>query len=329
MIRVTTGSRLHFGLLHLPGEGLEYWPDRTGSPIIPERRFGGVGLMIEEPGIQLTATTASEWSAAGPLGPRALSFARRFANSTEGAIKHCCIVVHRSAPEHSGLGTGTQLGLAVARALAEISGSTSTAAPQLALRIGRGIRSALGVHGFAQGGFLVESGQRHEGEISPLVSRVEFPEDWRIVLILPHGDIGLHGRAENVALAALSQSPISWTDSLCRLVLLGMLPALLERDIRAFGESVHDFNARVGEAFAPVQGGTYADPHAADLVRFARGQGIPGAGQSSWGPAVFAIVGDEERAKSFAKHLRGRFNLTEDEVVLTRARNKGADVSRQ
>src|SRR5262249_32050066 len=121
MIRITTGSRLHFGLFHLPGEGVEYWPDRTGTPILPARRFGGVGLMIDEPGIQLTATPASEWSAVGPLGPRALAFARQYAESTEQATTPCRIVVHRIAPEHSGLGTGTQLGLAVARALAEIS----------------------------------------------------------------------------------------------------------------------------------------------------------------------------------------------------------------
>jgi beta-RFAP synthase len=282
--------------------------------------------MVDEPGIQLTATPASEWSAVGPLGPRALAFARRYAESTEEAITPCRIVVHRSAPEHSGLGTGTQLGLAVARALAEISGSTRTEASDLALRTGRGARSALGVHGFAQGGFLVEAGQRKPGLISPLVMHVEFPEDWRVVLILPRTAIGLYGRAEHEAFAGLGPSAISWTDALCRLVLLGMLPALVEKDIRAFGESVHDFNARVGEAFGPVQGGTYSSPKAAEFIRFARSQGIAGVGQSSWGPAVFAIVGNDECARAFANQLRRRFNLIEDEIIVTRARNNGTDV---
>ena len=326
MIQITTGSRLHFGLFHLPGEGLEFWPDRTGASIIPVRRFGGVGLMIEEPGIHLIATPAAEWSAAGPLGPRALSFARRYSQSVKTVTTPCHIALHRSAPEHSGLGTGTQLGLAVARALAEISGSTSTEASELAPRIGRGARSALGVHGFAQGGFLVEAGQRQPGVISPLGLRVGFPEDWRIVLILPRQAIGLHGRAELEAFAGLGPSALSWTDALCRLVLLGMLPGLVERDIQAFGESVHDFNARAGEAFAPVQGGIYAGPQTAELVHFARGQGIVGVGQSSWGPAVFAIVENEERGQAFAIQLRRRFSFTENEVIVTRARNKSAEV---
>src|SRR6185437_1004041 len=76
------------------------------------------------------------------------------------------------------------------------------------------------------------------------------------------------------------------TDVLCRLVLLGLLPALVERDADAFGEAVYEFNARVGEAFAPVQGGVYASARIAELVAFVRGQGVRGVGQSSWGPKI-------------------------------------------
>jgi beta-RFAP synthase len=329
MIHITTGSRLHFGLFHLPGEGLEFWPDRTGTAVFLARPFGGVGLMIEEPGIALTLAPATEWSAEGPLGQRALDFARRYAESKVAARRPCHLAVHRCAPEHVGLGTGTQLGIAVARALAEISGLENVESTELAQRVGRGLRSALGVHGFAQGGFLIEGGQRQQGIISPLISRVEFPDEWRIVLVLPRVSVGLHGRAEIDAITGLRTSSVAWTESLCRLVLLGMLPALVERDIQAFGEAVYDFNARVGEAFSRVQGGIYADSRSAALVRFAREQGILGVGQSSWGPSVFAVVGDEERAKAFAHRVRGQFCLADHEVVLTRARNRGADISRR
>jgi beta-RFAP synthase len=329
MIHITTGSRLHFGLFHLPGEALEFWPDRTGTAVFLARPFGGVGLMIEEPGIELTLTPAGEWSAEGPLGQRALDFARRYIESTPAATRPCHLAVHRCAPEHVGLGTGTQLGMAVSRALAEISGLGDVESTELAQRVGRGLRSALGVHGFAQGGFLVEGGQREEGIISPLISRVEFPDEWRIVLVLPREAVGLHGRAENDVFTGLRTPSVPWTESLCRLVLLGMLPALVERDIQAFGEAVYDFNARVGEAFSPVQGGIYADSRSAALVRFAREQGILGVGQSSWGPSVFAMVSDEERAKAFAHRLRREFCLSEHDVVLTRARNRGAAISRR
>ena len=151
--------------------------------------------------------------------------------------------------------------------------------------------AALGVHGFAQGGFLVEAGKRSE-EVSPLVARLAFPEEWRIVIAIPPAEVGLFGESEREAFRELLGRP-ALTDALCRLVLLGMLPALIERDLDTFGEALYDFNARAGEVFAPVQGGTYAGRRVEEIVTLVRRLGVRGVGQSSWGPAVFAVVGDE------------------------------------
>jgi beta-RFAP synthase len=283
--------------------------------------------MIQAPGVELTVSRATAWSAEGPLAERALAFARRFAESTPELTWPCHIAISRGAPEHAGLGTGTQLGMAVAHALARAAGLNHLDAPTLAARIGRGERSGLGIYGFAQGGFLVEAGQRAPGKIAPLAARLTFPVNWRILLVLPPCGSGLHGTAERLAFARLNTSSTSWTDALCRLVLLGMLPALIEADYETFGEALHDFNARVGEAFALVQGGTYADLRIAEIVRFVRDQGVRGVGQSSWGPAVFVVVADEERGDQLAQRLRSQFELQGNEVILTRARNRGADVS--
>src|SRR5947209_5565520 len=119
MTRVTAPARLHFGLLSLPAEGEDFWPDRHGRPALPARRFGGVGLMVEAPALRLRAEPAPAWSAEGPLSQRALDFARRFAQTVPaGSLAPRRLVIEAAAPEHSGFGTGTQLGLAVARALA-------------------------------------------------------------------------------------------------------------------------------------------------------------------------------------------------------------------
>src|SRR5204863_491492 len=79
---VHAGSRLHFGLLSLGRE--EAWPDRTGAATVPARRFGGVGLMVEAPGLLLHARPAAAWSAEGPLADRALAFARRLLQAPPG-----------------------------------------------------------------------------------------------------------------------------------------------------------------------------------------------------------------------------------------------------
>jgi beta-ribofuranosylaminobenzene 5'-phosphate synthase len=107
-----------------------------------------------------------------------------------------------------------------------------------------------------------------------------------------------------------------------------MLPALQERNVQAFGEALYEFNVRVGELFAPVQGGVYRDSGVARIVAFLRGEGVAGVGQSSWGPAVFALVGEEERADELAVRLRERFPfLLESSVFVARGMNHGAMLS--
>jgi beta-RFAP synthase len=325
MIRVATPSRLHFGMLSLAPEAQP--PSEVGEVLWPRRRFGGVGLMIEAPGVCVAVEPADTWSAEGPLADRALDFARRFgATQPPEARRPHRILVERSSPEHMGLGTGTQLGLALARALAISANSDDTDAIALAARIGRGQRSGLGIHGFAQGGFLLEAGRRERITIAPLVARADFPETWRLVLVLPPWGTGLHGRAELEAFAHLRAPPATETDALCRLVLLGMLPGLIERDLATFGEALLEFNARVGELFASVQGGTYSSPRTEEVIRFVRRQGVKGVGQSSWGPAVFAVVADADQGEDLARRLRQRFLLGPDEVLCVCAANHGATV---
>jgi beta-RFAP synthase len=320
MIRVRTGSRLHFGLLSVPSA------DR-GQPALPVRRFGGAGMMVESPGVCLAVRPAADWSAEGPLAERALAFARWFAGTLPpGAVPPHHLVVERCPPEHMGLGTGTQLGLAVARALAAAAGWLEPDAVDLARRVGRGLRSAIGVHGFARGGFLVDAGQRHPDSVAPLLARVAVPEAWRVLLVLPPWPPGRSGHDEHQAFTDLARRgiPSEHTDRLCRLVLLGMLPSLIEADLGAFGEAVYEFNARVGECFAAVQGGVYADPRIAELVGFLRRQGMSGAGQSSWGPAVFGIAPDPDRAADMAGRIREQFGWGSERILLARAWNDGA-----
>src|ERR1051326_983522 len=164
MIEVRTGARLHFGLLS-PGRDAG-WSNVDGERIAA-RSFGGIGLMVDEPGIVLRVEPALFWSASGPLYERALDFARLFKTSLPGVKPHA-IIVERIAPEHCGLGVGTQFGLAVAKALALAGGQPGWNAVELAGRVGRGRRSAVGVHGFEHGGLIVEGGKQGTEAVAPL-----------------------------------------------------------------------------------------------------------------------------------------------------------------
>ena len=311
MIRVTTGSRLHFGLIGLGADA--------------PRHFGGAGLMVECPALSLGVEPAAKWSATGPLAERSLACARRFAESV-GIERPQSITVEEAPPEHVGLGTGTQLGLAVARALTEAWGlDYSTIA--LARHAGRGLRSALGIYGFERGGFLVDGGKGAGETLAPLLVRTAFPEEWRIILATPVAEAGLHGPAEQRAFAELTAHSSGRADMLCRLVLLGLLPALAERDCAVFGAALYEFNRCVGEVFAAVQGGPYAGPTTTGLVEWFRRQGVSGVGQSSWGPTVFAVVADEERGRDLALRLKREIGAERVAVVVAAARNRGVIVT--
>src|SRR5262245_36354666 len=96
-VRVRTASRIHLGLFNLGGVGP--WPGR---------RFGGVGLMVDRPGIVLRVEPAAGWSAEGPLAERALAFARTFAHQRVeagqgGPVAPVHLRIEESAGEHQGL----------------------------------------------------------------------------------------------------------------------------------------------------------------------------------------------------------------------------------
>src|SRR3954447_9986273 len=106
-IRIRTPSRLHFGLLGWGPQAV--------------RQFGGVGLMIEDPGLELVGETAAGWTFDGPLAPRVEQIVRRVVEESRSDRSEFVmpagarIEVLSAAAEHVGLGVGTQLSLAVAR----------------------------------------------------------------------------------------------------------------------------------------------------------------------------------------------------------------------
>lgn len=287
MVRVVASSRLHFGLIALPGG--------TG------RTFGGAGLMVNAPGIEVCVEPAARWSAIGPVAERALDYARRLAPSLPSAQAFAIEVV-RSAPEHVGLGVGTQLALAVGHAVGHAAGHQLDPV-DLARLLGRGQRSGIGVHGFAHGGFLVDGGKGASTTVAPLLFRAAFPNAWKILLLIPQRQ-GLSGMAEKEAFVqASSGRGVDHADALSRLLLLGILPGLVEQDLQAFGAALHEYNRKVGEMFTPWQGGVYATPQADALVDWLGKRGIS-AGQSSWGPTVYGIA-EAERLQAALRDLDG------------------------
>jgi beta-RFAP synthase len=307
-VRVEAPARLHLGMLAVAGDG-------DGA-----RRFGGLGVSVSHPAVVLEVQPADELTAEGAEAERALTFARRCRDALglEGGGHLRMIEV---IPPHVGLGSGTKLALAVAQGLAALHGRTLDA-PALAQAAGRAARSAVGMWTFAHGGLVVEGGVRRGVERpAPLLMRHAVPDEWRLVLVVPHAEPGLSGIAENQAFARLVPSD-ERSAAIAQLVLTSLLPALVERDLEEFGDALTRVQQLVGDAFAPVQGGRF-HPRAGPLVEALLRAGAAGAGQSSWGPAVYGLVGSEAAGRELARRMEDVVG-GEGSVEVVKVDNRGA-----
>lgn len=286
---VEAPARLHFGVLDLRG-ALGRW-------------FGGIGAAVSAPTLLVSACPADTLKVEGEDTARAADFAHRFLGHHRlmGGAELC---VHRTLPAHAGLGSGTQLALAVARALAEIH-DVPTDAPSLARAVGRAGRSAIGTWTFAGGGLVLEGGRRRQGEgIAPLLARLAFPPTWRCVVAVSRSAAGMSGTEEAAAFADLPASPEHDVERVAHLVLMALLPALAEADLVTFGTALSAIQTITGRWFASVQGGTFAPGPSEELVHRLIEWGASGVGQSSWGPAVYGIVDGENAGLRLAERVR-------------------------
>ena len=310
MIRVEAPARLHLGMLAVAGDG--------------ERRFGGLGVSVNRPAVVLEAHPADELSVEGPEAERSLAFARRCRDAL-GLTGGAHLRVVEAIPAHVGLGSGTKLALAVAQALASLHGRTVDA-PALAEAAGRAARSAVGMWTFALGGLVVEGGVRRGLEHpAPLLMHHAAPEDWRIVLVIPEAEPGLSGVAEEQAFGRLVPSA-ERSAAIAQLVLTSLLPAFVERDIEEFGAALTQVQQLVGDSFAGVQGGRF-HPRAGALVESLLAFGAAGAGQSSWGPAVYGVVGSQAAGREVARRMEEAI-AGEGSVDVVTFDNRGARVER-
>lgn len=308
-VHILAPARLHMGFLDLGGS--------LG------RMFGSLGLAVDEPATDLTIRKAAANAASGPERERVLRLLDRFSNEL-GLKGHYSVEVARAIPAHAGLGSGTQLALAIGAGLMRLSGR-----PDPIRNLGelaeRGARSAIGMASFEVGGFVIDGGKGASGRAPPVLSRVAFPEAWRVLLILDHAAQGVHGENETRAFAALPPFPEAKAQRLCHIALMQLLPGLAESDIATFGRALTEIQEVVGGHFAAAQGGSpWTSPAVGHVAGRMAALGAHGIGQSSWGPTGFAVVDSETAAARLYATLVGEAKACGLDIRIVRGRNTGA-----
>lgn len=307
VVRLRAPGRLHLGFL-----------DPAGTL---GRRFGSLGLVIDgfATELQLGAAHHDDIVAGCPEAQAEVERAGRYLQQLrEHTGRHAPLRLQldRVLPPHAGFGSGTQLALAIGRAFAHWHG-LQVSSMKLAHWLARGLRSGVGIAGFDQGGLLLDGGPGPDGMPAPVLARLAFPPDWRVIVVQDERHRGLSGPQEKQAIASLQPLPRAQAADICHQVLMRVLPGAASAEFAPFAAGINQVQQVLGSHFAPAQGGGLFTSAAVgrvvqwiadasrDMCRSER-QLVHGAaiGQSSWGPTGFAILPSQTCAEAAVAALK-------------------------
>jgi beta-ribofuranosylaminobenzene 5'-phosphate synthase len=320
MARIAAGARLHFGFQNLS--------------LAHERLYGSLGVALDSPRVVVTAESAEGVRADHD---RARTYARRAVELLD--VPGADVTVERTLPRHVGLGSGTQLALTVLAAVA----SAHDRAPRVrkrAPKLGRGGRSGVGVAAFESGGFVLDAGHpverftadrpaRGQWSVPEIAARHAIPDDWRFVVVLPEVEPGRNGDDEDASMrSVVERADPAIADEIATVVTRRVLPAIADGDPERFGAAVAEVGRLNGAWYTDEQGGVYRPPVGELVAELADSPAITGAGQSSWGPAVYGAT-TQHRADAARDAAHAALSATGigGEVLVVEPRNRGAEIT--
>lgn len=312
-VEIDTGSRLHFGLL-CPS------PDQRWY-------YGGIGMMIQDPGCRLSLSTlqgetSDRLDVDADVMSRIAKFLSDYRATEQVNLPAVCVKSHRDIALHSGLGTGTQLTLALAAGCRVLSGQgISRDVSGMARQFGRSRRSAVGTMGFISGGMLIDYGRWEDR-----VERISFPDEWRLVLIRPRQSAGLSGDSEETFFGERKPLSRSTLSELVQRIQSQIVPAIECKDFAAFASGLQAYGDLAGADFAEMQGGLFSNAIIRDVLKQLKSLTEFAAVQSSWGPTVCLPAESTDDAEDLVTRLRSIVDDSIAEVLVTAARNQGASI---
>jgi beta-RFAP synthase len=317
-VQVKTPSRLHLGLIDLDG-GLG-------------RVFGSIGIGVNYPNVILTMNRSKRLVVKGDASKICKQSITRLRKKYD-IKENVTLNLKQKIPEHIGLGSITQITLAVATSFAKIF-HIKAAINDLALVMTLGSVSGIGTAIFQHGGFVIDGGKKIgkskyiiKPNIPPILFHYDFPDDWMFVVAIPDVKRGFTDKEEAHAFKRLPPMPPSDVGRICRLIIMRLLPSLMEHEIENFGDALTRIQSIVGKNFSPIQGGTYSSIEVKKCIENMTKLGAYGVGQSSWGPTSYGLVKGKRQAKSVQSSLQTLLDeRVGGQVFIVKADNKGAQI---
>lgn len=320
MLLVQTGSRIHLGFFNIISDYTAY---------------GSIGISLDKPSYKIIVDAHPSISVENDRNGRALSVCQQLVRLLN--IKGLKVKILEEIPAHVGFGSTTQLKLAL--------GVTASRLYNLRLNIrdlaglmGLGFASGIGIASFENGGFIVDSGRflknknippvMNSNDIPKVVSRIKLPETWRFILVTPLHKKGFDETEERVIMMSPRPMPSLLSSEISRLILTGLVPAILWNDAHIFGKILTKIQFMIGEYFKPVQGGIFCCEETEFAVKTLISLGAYGAGQSSWGPTAYGIIDNDILAEKIADRLKNELNKKSihAKIIIAKPRNHGAKI---
>ncbi len=305
---VKTPSRLHFGIIDLSRSF--------------RRGYGSFGLCLEN-GYEIEINSKSDKTLEVKGDEREKKIVEKVYSllnekfDFSGGFE---VIVKERIPSHVGLGSTTQMTLGSGYGMLKaVDQKVETS--ELAKILNRARYSAIGTYGFQYGGFILEGGKKDKDELPPLLFRSKVPEDWRFLIICPKDMKGYDEQEERPIMDELRVDK-KYAERICHNILMGILPAMKEKNIELFGEHLTRIQKTVGESFSEYQEGVY-HPAVDEMVEKLI-EKTYGAGQSSWGPTAYGLVRSDQ-----VEEVKENISLVDNDnyrIWIGKPNNHGATV---
>ncbi len=330
-IRITTPCRIHLSLIDENGY--------TG------RVDGGIGLMLDRPNVVLEASnSANEFLIETNKYYRESievinEIASKIFKSFNISNKNFHFYLKRYFPSHVGLGSKTQLSLAIATAITKLKEIDDQSVKDLTKLVGRGGTSGIGWRGFQKGGFILDAGHDFgrgkeketflpssaSSSVDPALTIMTYPipENWRFVLIIPNVKKGAYGDEEVGIFQKFTPIPQEEVNEVSHQIIMKIIPGLLRNDLRCFGEGLERIQS-IGFKRIEIN---LQSKTVKDLLQFLKINGVKAYGMSSFGPSVLGIVESDDEANKLFNLVHNHVRNVGGHIYLCKPNNCGAKVA--
>ena len=288
-IRISTPSRIHLGFLELDNSS--------------ERIFGSIGLTISkfENIIEISKNKKFQIISNNPNTKRRIE-EMIIVLKKNYQINECKIEILKTIPQHIGLGSGTQLTLAIGSLISEFN-NLNLNPKNISSIFGRGLRSGIGIQSFKSGGFIVDCGkQRRSNSIPPVFFNSKWPREWKIILIFDNSKVGVSGKNETQEFKKIAMTHPKICKENCKALLMQILPGLMEKNFYFFTKGLQTIQENMSKVFYSNKK-KYTSQKIEKIFKFLIKKKITGFGQTSWGPTGFIFCENKKKRNELFSEL--------------------------